>query len=212
MKAIAEAQKLSISNSDGEAGVDLGFGNNGTNCNGTNEQEVQNECLIDGAIQFVPPEFKFPSCVLQQGLVCWFKGMPHGQNQVIWPFGDFMLHEHASPPGTIRNGCSRGSRITSVTNRCSRTFFEHIFSSPGAFSAMQWQNTVCPTTDVEVCIFCMPTHFPCVLPVFLTWLTAFPFQFAVQSHAWLGVLTACWRAPACTHAGSQNHVLKKITS
>ena len=84
IQAIANAQNLLIS--DGDAG-DLGFGDGGTDgTNGTNGNDsVQNKWAHKGAFRFVPPDFKFPSCKLEQGLVCWFKGMKL-ENAVIRPF------------------------------------------------------------------------------------------------------------------------------
>ena len=76
-----------MSTSDSDDAGDLGF--NGTNGdgndgnNGTEEGPVQNKWLIKGVFQFVPPDFKFPSCMLEQGLRHWFKGMPWGDNQMI---------------------------------------------------------------------------------------------------------------------------------
>ena len=74
LKAIANTHNLSISDG-GDAG-DLGFGNDGTDGDGTDgNNPVQNKWVIKGAFWFVPPDFKFPSCKLEQGLVHWFKGM-----------------------------------------------------------------------------------------------------------------------------------------
>ena len=78
MKAIANAHKLSIWDNGDDAG-DSGFGDGG------NDGQVQNEWLIDGAFRFVPPDFTMPSCMLEQGIRCWFKGMKL-ENGVIWPF------------------------------------------------------------------------------------------------------------------------------
>ena len=97
MQAIANAQKLSFSD-DGDAG-DLGFRNDGEN-DGTREGPVQNKWFIKGVFQFVPPDFKFPSCKLEQGLVHWFKGMRLNKG-VVWPFWDFVENKEAPPVGHI---------------------------------------------------------------------------------------------------------------
>ena len=83
LKAIANAQKLLISDGGEDAG-DSGFGDGDGGNNATNGP-IQNKWVIKGAFWFVPPDFKFPSCKLEQGLVHWFKGMKL-DNGVICPF------------------------------------------------------------------------------------------------------------------------------
>ena len=70
-KRIENAHNLSIS-AGGEDSGDSGFGINGGN-DGTGEGPLQNKWLIKGAFRFVPPDFKFPSCKLEQGLACCLK-------------------------------------------------------------------------------------------------------------------------------------------
>ena len=82
-QAIASAHNLPISDIDIDAG-DLGFGDGGNDGNDGNQQ-VENKWLIEGAFRFVPPDFQFPSCVLDQGIRHWFKGMQL-DNKIICPF------------------------------------------------------------------------------------------------------------------------------
>ena len=80
LKAIVNAHGLSILDNGDEDAGDLGFdGNNGT------DGPVENKWLIEGAFRFVPPDFKFPSCMLDQGIRHWFKGMQL-DNKIICPF------------------------------------------------------------------------------------------------------------------------------
>ena len=80
-KAIANAHNILIPDEDaGDSGFD---GTNGDGTNGNNQ--VENKWLIEGAFRFVPPDFQFPSCVLDQGIRCWFKGMQL-DDKIIRPF------------------------------------------------------------------------------------------------------------------------------
>ena len=108
---IENAHNLSISG--GDAG-DSGFGNNGEFGDGENDATngpLQNKWLIKGAFQFVPPDFKFPSCKLEQGLVYWYKGM-RLENGVIRPFRDFVENKEALPVGKIRGKFSSHWRFS----------------------------------------------------------------------------------------------------
>ena len=82
-QTIANAQNLSILDNARDSGFNGTNGNDRTD--GTGEGPVQNKWLIEGAFQFVPPDFKFPSCVLQQGIRHWFKGMQL-DDKIIHPF------------------------------------------------------------------------------------------------------------------------------
>ena len=64
-------------------------------------KQVQNTWVCNfGSVQ---EDFKFLSCVLEQGIKCLLKGMLWSDDKITCPFEDFVSHEHALPPGPIRN-------------------------------------------------------------------------------------------------------------